>query len=402
MAPNTPLFLSQYSASDRPESTPAPANRRTLSPRDTGTSDKFDNDDASWHGKVTTRTRITACTTVAADNEDPFSPSSDPEDPDIPEHVPKVPKDNELEDELENHPRLQTTMLALLGVEGNQEAIETQLAQMTNEETIAALLCTHAAVIKRLDNLAALMAGGPTQTPPVPNPVSPLFHEEQDYIRRIAREAMLDKTLEAYGRDRQERSLFRTVMAQLALQLPTFKRANLPPKYLLDDQLAIAHVVAQVKSQLKHVRHKARNVLLTGMNPKDPPGYIPPLDEPSRLLWRHFMGGNTTMSDDQVTALLDLRPLLCTWFAFLRLATIHNHVSDALRNVSQWDQINCRLAQMRTLPVNYTRHWHRMLCSKDTQLFGPAPMRADLDIEQLACPTHAEVNARIAAQGARE
>ncbi|PLW56432.1 hypothetical protein PCANC_03425 [Puccinia coronata f. sp. avenae] len=290
MAPNTPLFLSQSSASDRPESTPAPANRRTLSPCDTGTSDEFDNDDASWHGEVTTRTRITARTTVAADNEDPFAPSSDPEDPDIPKRVPKVPEDNELEDELENHPRLQTTMLALLGVEGNQEAIETQLAQMTNEETIATLLCTHAAVIKRLDNLAALMAGGPTQTPPAPNPVSPLSHEEQvrthvypgvfkDYICQIAREVPVPhghgeplEYTQCVGVTDANQDLSSAQQVQLALQLPTFKRANLPPKYLLDDRLAIAHVVAQVKSQLKHVRHKERNVLLTGMNPDNPPG----------------------------------------------------------------------------------------------------------------------------------
>jgi hypothetical protein len=43
----------------------------------------------------------------------------------------------------------------------------------------------------------------------------------------------------------------------------------------LDNQLAIAHVAVQVKSQLKHVRQKAQNVLLTGMNPNDPPGRVP-------------------------------------------------------------------------------------------------------------------------------
>jgi hypothetical protein len=134
-----------------------------------------------------------------------------------------------------------------------------------------------------------------------------------------------------------------------------FKSTNLPPKYLAGDRVAIAHVVAQVKSQLKHVQHKARNVLLAGMRPNETPEYVPSLDELSRLLWRHFMGGNDTMSDKQIDGILQPRPLLRTWFAFLRMATIANHVTDTSRYVSQWDEIDRRLLQMRELPVNYTK-----------------------------------------------
>jgi hypothetical protein len=140
------------------------------------------------------------------------------------------------------------------------------------------------------------------------------------------------------------------------MQPATYKNMHLPPRYLTEDRLATAHVIAQVKSQLKQVRHKARNVLLTGMRgDNEETNYVPSIQELSRLLWRHFMGGNNTMSDDEVDAKLQPRPLLRIRFAFLRLATIHNSVTSADRNISQWDQIDRRLLQMRGLPVNYTR-----------------------------------------------
>ena len=168
------------------------------------------------------------------------------------------------------------------------------------------------------------------------------------------------------------------------------------------------------------------------MRPNETPEYVPSLDELSRLLWRHFMGGNDTMSDEQIDGILNPRPLLCTRFAFLQMATIANHVTDTSRYVSQWDEIDRCLLQMRELQVNYTkqlaqsqysmsvcvmrystdfrplgppvlhlRSWHRLLCNKDLDLFDSAPRREDLIVTELACPTHAEVNTRITARGNR-
>ncbi|PLW25559.1 hypothetical protein PCASD_24459 [Puccinia coronata f. sp. avenae] len=153
MAPNTPLFCSQ--SSDRPSNTPAtaPANHSAPAPNDS-----FDIYSASWHGKRTTGTAPPSRTTILAVLEDPFGPSSEAE---IPKCVPKVPNKEESDNGHKINPRLQIFMLTLLGVEGNQEAIQTQLERMTNKERIAALLGTNAAVIKRLDALTLLMAGGP-------------------------------------------------------------------------------------------------------------------------------------------------------------------------------------------------------------------------------------------------
>ncbi|PLW07658.1 hypothetical protein PCANC_24961 [Puccinia coronata f. sp. avenae] len=74
---------------------------------------------------------------------------------------------------------------------------------------------------------------------------------------------MVDENIEAYHTDQHEKSLFRAVILRLNAQSPAFKRTHLPPRYLEDDALATAHVVAQVKTLLKHICQKERNFLLT-------------------------------------------------------------------------------------------------------------------------------------------
>ncbi|PLW28589.1 hypothetical protein PCASD_20667 [Puccinia coronata f. sp. avenae] len=157
MAPNTPLFCSQ--SSDCLQTTPLHQHRQTTVPPPPTT--LFDIDSASRHGKRTTGIATLSCTTIPAGLEDPFGPSSEAE---IPKCVPKVPNKEESDNGHKINPRLQIFMLTLLGVEENQEAIQNQLERMTNKERIAALLGTNAAVIKRLDALTLLMAGGPVKS----------------------------------------------------------------------------------------------------------------------------------------------------------------------------------------------------------------------------------------------
>ncbi|PLW21684.1 hypothetical protein PCANC_03190 [Puccinia coronata f. sp. avenae] len=296
-----------------------------------------------------------------------------------------------------------------LGIEANPGTIVEELEQMTATEQLAAVIGTISAVIKQFKDVAQI--GGEPARGLDPIPVLGLSHEDQvrthvysevfkEFIRRVGRECLTDETLEAYNTDQQERSLYRSVIIRLNTQPPAFKRAHLPPKYLQDDRVATAHVWAHVKTQLKHVRHKARNVLLTGMKPGNHGCMegIPCLIELSRLLWRHLMNAST-LSNEEIDALLHPRPLLRTRFAFMRLQTIHNYLELDSRNVSQWDQMDRHLLQLRGLPVNYTRSWQRLLCAKDGALFGEGHTLADLDPAELMCPTHAEVNARLATLG---
>jgi hypothetical protein len=94
---------------------------------------------------------------------------------------------------------------------------------------------------------------------------------------------------------------------------------------------------------------------MIGVTPTANFPHIPPLNELCRLLWRHFMNGNNTTSDEQIDKLLEPRPLLRVRFAFMRMATIINHFENADRNISQWDQMDRILAKLRRLPVNYTK-----------------------------------------------
>ncbi|PLW52724.1 hypothetical protein PCANC_16002 [Puccinia coronata f. sp. avenae] len=388
------------------------------------------------------RRRLLSAAPVRA--HDPFSPSSNDEPNDV---------DQEGSPTEDNNSRL-LYIFTTLGVEADLQVISNELGQMGQTEQNAALLICLTAGIKRLDEMARMTAAGPARplTGNGNNPGSLMCHKDQVkthvytapfkmYLRHIARQAMLDETLEAYGADHWEHSLFQAVMvrAQCSFTPPQgltrpitsffatvlapsltnhppppcqlklnekpgpFKLKHLPPRYLLDDPVSTASVIGQVKTHLKHVRHKARNVLLMGVLKNSTLHYIPPIQELSRLLWRHFMDNNKTLTDKEIDAHLQPRPLLRTRFAFMRMQTMHNHIRTGNEQaLSQWDQIDIRLLELRRLPVTFTQHWQRLLCNKDADLFGKSP--ADLDAINTAdvfCPTNEEVELRIAAQGNR-
>ncbi|PLW54980.1 hypothetical protein PCANC_02758 [Puccinia coronata f. sp. avenae] len=330
-----------------------------------------------------------------------------------------------------------------LGVEADHQEVANELAEMGRTEQNAALVICLTAVLKRLDEMARLIGAGPARSLTGDNQLSLMSHEDQVkthvytapfkiFIRHVARQAMLDEDIEAYGADHREKSLYRAVIVRHSVSSPIlsphsflrlghmtntpntpplpqlklnmkpgpFKEKHLPPKYLLDDPLATALVVAQVKLHLKHVRHKARNLLLSGILKASTLPYIPPIVELSRLLWRHFMDGNNTLTDTEIDKALQPRPLLRTRFVFMRMQTMHNHIRSDSANPSQWDQMDARLLELSRLPVEFTRNWQKLLCKKDKELFGASPASLDaIDKQDVYCPTNDEVKARMAELG---
>lgn len=254
----------------------------------------------------------------------------------------------------------------LLGVEADHEEIANELAEMSRTEQNAALIVCLAGVMKRLDEMARGIGAGPARSLTGNTQVSLMSHEDQVkthvytapfkmFLRHVARQAMLDENIEAYGADHRDNSLYRAVMLQLNMKPGPFKQKHLPPRYLSDDPLATASVVAHVKTHFKHVRHKARNVLLTGIIKNSSRDYIPPITELSRLLWRHFMDGNKTESDDDIDKKLAPLPLLRTRFVFMRMETLHHYI-DPSHSLSQWDRMDARLLELRRRPVQFTQH----------------------------------------------
>ncbi|PLW56274.1 hypothetical protein PCANC_02047 [Puccinia coronata f. sp. avenae] len=298
-----------------------------------------------------------------------------------------------------------------LGVAGDLEIYAGKLAEMGPSRRAAALITTIAGLAKHMDQMSRQILAAPTGLSTGIEAISHLTHEEQvrthvystvfkQFISKAARESMLDEGIEAYHTDQQERSLFRSVIDKLKLQSPSFKTAHLPPKFLQGNNLATQHVHAHVKTQLKHVRHKAQNVLMTGVNPTPNFPHLPPINELCRLLWRHFKDGNNTATDEEIDDELRPRPLLRIRFAFMRLATIGNHFENEDRNVSQWDQMDRVLAKLRRLPVNYTKNWDQLLSIADASLFKRSTAMDDIDRSLLVCPTDEEVRARMASRAA--
>ncbi|KAA1078752.1 hypothetical protein PGTUg99_009178 [Puccinia graminis f. sp. tritici] len=212
----------------------------------------------------------------------------------------------------------------------------------------------------------------------------------KEIIRTTGREHIVSNELLAYAQDNHEQSLFRLVMP------PEVLEEHFPPGFSSVEHDAVTHVHAAVRRQLKQVRHKLRNVLMTGIVPNGEPTLpnIPNIKNLSRLVWRHLFPiheqSSNAIVDREVGGLLRIR------IAYLRLATLVNYYAVGARHISQWHQIDTRLRAHRALTNNFTNHWHRLLCAKDATLFGHEPALVDLDPTLIAVPTVAEVNARIA------
>ncbi|KAA1100013.1 hypothetical protein PGT21_027705 [Puccinia graminis f. sp. tritici] len=128
----------------------------------------------------------------------------------------------------------------------------------------------------------------------------------------------------------------------------------MPPGYLKQDQWAESQVLKGVKSQVKHVRNKARDVILTGLchTGKYQADRIPTIHKLSRCLWKHLTGYKGSMSDDLIDAKITSQQRVR--FAYLRLATIENYMDPNCRNVSQWETIDSQLEGNRREILDYT------------------------------------------------
>ncbi|EFP82339.2 uncharacterized protein PGTG_08295 [Puccinia graminis f. sp. tritici CRL 75-36-700-3] len=293
-----------------------------------------------------------------------------------------------------------------MGVAELGENVALTFHTLTEPQRSAALLAVQLSVHRRMDEI---IRGGINPHPQVSAVTAVLSHEEQirtfeyqkpakDFIRMTARQCMTAENIETYAQDNHENSLFRLVMAEIALLPPAFQRAHLPPRFIGGDQSALNSVHTEVKNQLKQVRHKVRNVLLTGIVTGDAPAPIkvPDIQELSRLVWKHLMttGRSNPLSESEIDTRINV--FLKVRIAYLRLATLVNYLDPACRNISQWDQIDAQLVASRAHPINYTNHWNRLITSKDKALFGAKPMYADIDQDLISSPSDEEVHARMA------
>jgi hypothetical protein len=132
-----------------------------------------------------------------------------------------------------------------------------------------------------------------------------------------------------------------------------YRKLHLPPKYISGDRQAVAHVVTEIKSQLKHVRNKIRNILLTGVVNTVSPNYVPNITELSRLLWKHCKGSKTGLTasevDNQITPMLKIR------IVHLRLVTMVNYLDVHARSASQWDHVDADLQYLRSQGTTFVK-----------------------------------------------
>ncbi|KAA1132179.1 hypothetical protein PGTUg99_000126 [Puccinia graminis f. sp. tritici] len=136
----------------------------------------------------------------------------------------------------------------------------------------------------------------------------------QEIIRTTGRENIVSNELLAYA-PRQSR----------AVPFPDGHDEHFPPGFRSVEHDAVTHVHAAVRRQLKQVRHKLRNVLMTGIVPNGEPSLpnIPNIKNLSRLVWRHLFPiheqSSNAIVDREVGGLLRIR------IAYLRLATLVNY-----------------------------------------------------------------------------
>ncbi|KAI7945211.1 hypothetical protein MJO28_010906 [Puccinia striiformis f. sp. tritici] len=256
--------------------------------------------------------------------------------------------------------------------------------EMTGPEKAGAMISVICGLCRKVKQLSNTIKATPQIRPTEAAVISSLSHAEQvrtftftgefkEFLRQSARENLLDYTVEAYGNDDNERSLYRAVLSALLQQTPQYKRLQLPPNSEMDPLLVSPEGLRPMSSQ-------------TSASSPDWSG---------DTSWAPKTGLQDEEIDEAIT------PLLKVHIAFLRLATIANFLDLDMRNVSQWDQIDARLAQMRLHPILYTKHWHRLLSLRDELLFSHSPLFAEVDHPLLKCPTHAVVNARMVERNER-
>ncbi|KAI7939990.1 hypothetical protein MJO28_013642 [Puccinia striiformis f. sp. tritici] len=311
---------------------------------------------------------------------------------------------------------------AELGVRPMLGFMGAQFAMLDHDERSTVILATLRAVLGRVDALSAevrLLRGrghaGDTERPDVgqhfdyPEPAKILF-------RRAARASFLTADVQSYWRDNQNRSLFRLVMRQVYNKPTEFKNRNLPAGFLEEEQTAmdsvhtevlnfnhqpLKHYAASFPSSsssnygIIHLRHKVRNILLTGIVAvgDSNPGVIPTVRELARLLWKHLMGSQSGMTDRQIDKRVD--GFLLVRIAYLRLSTLINHLSTQQRHISQWEQIDFRLLLMHNFPVLFSDTFNLLVSRKDHALFEHNPQFANIMREDITCPTDQDIRDAI-------
>ncbi|EHS62863.1 uncharacterized protein PGTG_22710 [Puccinia graminis f. sp. tritici CRL 75-36-700-3] len=171
----------------------------------------------------------------------------------------------------------------------------------------------------------------------------------------------------------------------------SWRSRHMPPGYIKRDQWAEAQVLKGVKATVKHVRNKARDVIMTGIckTVKTESEGIPNINKLSRYLWKHLNGYKGCMTDEQIDE--KISPQQRVRFAYIRLATIENFLDPNCRNISQWDTMDAQLESNRREIMNYTNVWHKLIAERDHELFADDPIYNEADLSYTLCPTHDEV-----------
>ncbi|KAA1123803.1 hypothetical protein PGTUg99_020936 [Puccinia graminis f. sp. tritici] len=286
-----------------------------------------------------------------------------------------------------------------------------ELGQMPAPQREATIFLAVASVMDRLTRIEATLAANP-RLPTVAaasnayNGPGPQVNARGDFLfgnsakeffRASARRLMLEHDIEAYSSGASVlspspgRSILTLVIDKLNDKDAAWRLQHMPPGYLKQDQWAELQVLKAVKSQVKHVRNKARDVILSGVCPigKSQDNRIPCIHKLSRYLWKHLTGYKGSMSDEQIDEKITSQQRVR--FAYLRLATIENYMDPNCRNVSQWETIDSQLEGNRHQIVDYTNVWHKLIAERDHEIFDQEPTSEDADLSYSLCPTHEEV-----------
>ncbi|OAV99403.1 hypothetical protein PTTG_04540 [Puccinia triticina 1-1 BBBD Race 1] len=278
---------------------------------------------------------------------------------------------------------------------------------LSDEEKQLALFTTMYSVLTKLNTMVANPMPPPGVNLQAALPNIPITRADQ--IRAFI---YPDET-KTYALDSQEQSLFQLVMldqSQLVMTFPSIpqKKIQLQPREVLvsdfppgfgigeNDALENVHVV--VKRQLKRLRDKVRNVLLTGFiatvasEPTLPK--IPNIVNLSRLLWAKLNPGPTSLTPAKIDEIFGWQGRIR--LVHLRLATLVNYFDTRSGCISPWDQIDSTLQSYRARTPQFTNHWNRLLAAKDAALFETEPLKSDLNKNEILLPTTQAVLGQMA------
>ncbi|KAA1110832.1 hypothetical protein PGT21_032552 [Puccinia graminis f. sp. tritici] len=286
------------------------------------------------------------------------------------------------------------------------------LAYVAPRRQYAISLYSQLAILQAIDRSQDAVLAVP-RAPPVQEvtPANQARHFQyavvfKDFVKRKARELLMTKNLKVYGSDLPRgapatlKSLLVLVLDHINDQPATFKREYLPRGYVDGDPGAVASVNSIVRTKLRKIRGKMRDLAPAGREITHPIPTVSVLMADMRTSLTPPLPNSTAVVGPNAQDARANQTHLKARLAYLRIFTIMQLVGRGPRDAGrQWGNIDEHLRELDAMGRDYRTAFFRLILRLDRALFNGDQFFAGMDTSAVKLPTNEEVESLMAAAG---